>query len=199
MLVRSQRHTRDLKRTLTGGSAANTELIVADSEEPRAFAIPGRPGHVFVTTAMLRGLNAAEREVLLAHERAHLRHHHGWLRLLVDVAAAVDPLLIPLRGDVEFLLERWADEHAARATGDRDITARALARAALLSANAQRRCALAFADQAVIRRVDALRNTPPRPARAWAAIVVACALVVPVITADATGDFVDLFWRILPG
>ena len=56
---------------------AGGDLTVLDDAGPDAYALPGRPGAIVVTTGMLRALDPAEREVLLAHERAHLagRHH----------------------------------------------------------------------------------------------------------------------------
>ncbi len=72
-----------------------------------------------------------ERRVLLAHEAAHLRHHHHVYLQLVELSAAANPLLRPLASSVRIGVERWADEDAAAAVGDRTLTARALARASL--------------------------------------------------------------------
>ncbi|MGW0413005.1 M48 family metalloprotease, partial [Streptomyces collinus] len=127
--VRAERRTRRALRLLCAGRPADTELIVAASEVPRAFAIPGRPGRILVTSAMLGALEPSERRVLLAHERAHLTHRHGALVTAATLAAAADPLLTPVRAAVVFLVERWADEQAAAVVGDRRTTARALARA----------------------------------------------------------------------
>lgn len=80
---------------------------------------------------MLAALQPAERRVLLAHERAHLAHRHALLVHAVTLAAVANPLLMPVRTTVTYLVERWADEYAAEAVDDRDTTARALARAAV--------------------------------------------------------------------
>ncbi|MDQ4105303.1 MAG: M56 family peptidase, partial [Actinomycetota bacterium] len=58
-----------------------------------------------------------ERRVVLAHERVHLYGRHHWLRAATEFCAAVNPLLIPVREAVAFLVERCADEHAATVTG----------------------------------------------------------------------------------
>jgi beta-lactamase regulating signal transducer with metallopeptidase domain len=85
---------------------------------------------VVVSTAMLRALPVAERRALLAHESSHLRHRHHLYALAADIAAAANPLLRPAARTVRAGIERWADEDAAAAVGDRRLVARSLARAA---------------------------------------------------------------------
>ncbi|MFI6355083.1 M48 family metalloprotease [Streptomyces sp. NPDC050743] len=186
--VRAERRTRRALRRLCAGHPAGTELIVAASEVPQAFAIPGRPGRILVTSAMLRALEPAERRVLLAHERAHLAHRHGPLVSAATLAAAADPLLGPVRKAVGFLVERWADEQAAATVGDRRTTARALARAALTAGRARTACALHFTDRSVTRRIAALQTSPPP--RLWpaAAAVLLLGTLSALLAADATGD-----------
>ncbi|MGW2635841.1 M56 family metallopeptidase [Streptomyces sp. NPDC001348] len=190
--VRAERGTRRSLRRLCAGHPADTELIVADSALPQAFAIPGRPGRILVTSAMLGALRPAERRVLLAHERAHLAHRHGFLVTAASLAAAANPLLRPIRSTVMFLVERWADEQAAAAVGDRDTTARALARAALTAGGARTGCALTFTDRAVTRRIAALQTAPPP--RLWTAALAVLALgALPALgAADATSDLIGL-------
>jgi Zn-dependent protease with chaperone function len=186
--LRAERRTRRLLRRLCAGHPADTELIVAASEVPQAFAIPGRPGRILVTSAMLSALEPAERRVLLAHERAHLAHRHGPLVMAATFAAVANPLLGPVRSAVAFLVERWADEQAASAVGDRRTAARALARAALTAGRAGTACALHFTDRAVTRRIAALQTAPPP--RLWpaAAAVLALGALPTLLAADATAD-----------
>ncbi|MEV6112799.1 M48 family metalloprotease [Streptomyces sp. NPDC052109] len=186
--VRAERSTRRALRRLCAGQPADTELIVAASDVPQAFAIPGRPGRILVTSAMLGALGPAERRVLLAHERAHLAHRHGPLVTAATLAAAADPLLGPVRTAVGFLVERWADEQAAASVGDRRTTARALARAALTTGRARAACALHFTDRSVTRRIAALQTSPPP--RLWpaAAAVLLLGTLSALLAADATGD-----------
>ncbi|MGW2645758.1 M48 family metalloprotease [Streptomyces sp. NPDC001393] len=186
--VRAERRTRRALRRLCAGHPADTELIVAASEVPQAFAIPGRPGRILVTSAMLRALEPAERRVLLAHERAHLAHRHGPLVTAATLAAAADPLLAPVRKAVGFLVERWADEQAAATVGDRRTTARALARAALTAGPARTACALHFTDRAVTRRITALQTSPPPLLWPAAAAVLLLGTLAALLAADATGD-----------
>ena len=136
---------------------SDQELVVVPSDEATAYAVPGRPGHIVVSSAMLRRLDADERLVLLAHERAHLQLRHHRYVFITDVAARLVPLLRPLRSRVRFATERWADEAAALAVGDRRLVARAICRAALPDA---RGAALAMAELGVTARVEALLNEP---------------------------------------
>ncbi|MEV5957185.1 M56 family metallopeptidase [Streptomyces sp. NPDC051987] len=193
--VRTERRTRRALRRLCEGHPRDTELVVAASPVPRAFAIPGRPGRILVTSAMLGALTPAERRVLLAHERAHLRHRHGGLVTAVTLAAAANPLLGPVRSAVTFLVERWADEQAATEVGDRGTTARALARAALSAGSG---CALNFADRAVTRRIAALQTTPPPSLWPAAAAVLALGVGAALFAADATSDLLTLLSDALP-
>jgi Zn-dependent protease with chaperone function len=98
---------------------------------PGAYALPGFTGRIVVSTAMLHALPADERAVLLAHEAAHLTHRHHAYLLTAELAAAANPLVRPSLGAVRRAVERWADEAAAAEVGDRDLAARALARAGL--------------------------------------------------------------------
>ncbi|KOV92313.1 M48 family metalloprotease [Streptomyces sp. NRRL B-3648] len=195
--VRAERSTRRALRRLAAGQPGDTELIVAASEVPRAFAIPGRPGRILVTSAMLSALGPAERRVLLAHERAHLTHRHGLVVTAVTLAAAADPLLGPVRTAVVFLVERWADERAAAAVGDRRVTARALARAALTAGRAGTVCALQFTDRAVTRRIAALQTGPPPFLWPVALVALALGTLPALLAADATGDLLGLLSAML--
>ncbi|MFJ1708166.1 M56 family metallopeptidase [Kitasatospora sp. NPDC088346] len=135
--VRRHLRIRTRCRQALAGLAAHTdagaEVAVLPDDRPYAYALPGPTGRVVVSTGMLAGLSAAERTVLLAHERAHLTHRHHRYLLATRLAACVNPCLRPLRLAVAYSTERWADEEAAQSVGDRRLTARAVARAALIS------------------------------------------------------------------
>jgi beta-lactamase regulating signal transducer with metallopeptidase domain len=150
---------------------------------------------------MLRALPADERRVLLAHEAAHLRHHHHLYVQLAELGAAANPLLRPLASAVRAGTERWADEDAADDVGDRTLAARALARAGLARALASPgrcsapRATLAGVDAGVAHRALALLAPPPRRRR-WLASAVAAVVLIPLaasaITALDTEDRFDL-------
>ncbi|MGX1855304.1 M48 family metalloprotease [Streptomyces sp. NBC_01456] len=165
--VAVRRHLRALLRARREcGRLPGGELAVIDIPEPEAYALPGAPGRIVVSRGMLRALDDAERQALLAHERAHLRHRHHTFQITWRLTAAVNPLLRPLATSGAFVLERWADEDAAAATGDRTVVARAVARAALATSGARRHPgALAAAGGPVPRRVRALFAPPRRPRR----------------------------------
>jgi Zn-dependent protease with chaperone function len=158
-------------------------LVITRDERPTAYAVPTRAGVIVVSTGMLALLSTAERQALLAHEEAHLRHRHALFVLLADLSAAANPLLRPLAARVRLAAELHADEDAARATGDRRVVARALARASLAAAAAGRAApqpGLAMAQTDAAARIRALTG-PPRPRRRWAA-----AAAVALILASGT-------------
>jgi Zn-dependent protease with chaperone function len=108
-------------------------VVVTEDAAADAYTLPGWPCRVVITQGMLRVLAGRERDVLLAHERAHAQHSHYLFTSAARLAAAANPLLRPLAAEVGYAVERWADERAAAETGDRALTARAIARAALAS------------------------------------------------------------------
>jgi hypothetical protein len=148
---------------------------------------------------MLRALTAPQRQAMLAHERAHLHGRHSVAMLMAQLAAAANPLLIPVRTAVGFLCERHADDAAASEVGDRVIVAEALAAAALAESGPPPGVpALAFHKLGVVGRVRALVG--PRPRYTTAGLIMAAiAGVVSMGSAfDATDQFYDLVRRALP-
>ncbi|MEU3344698.1 M56 family metallopeptidase [Streptomyces sp. NPDC006700] len=158
-LWRHRRVARRARRALTGLRGA--PVVVLPDSAPYAYALPGSRDRIVVTTALLNGLTADERRALFAHERAHLAARHHRHLLTVHLAACANPLLRPLRSAVVYTAERWADEEAARAVGDRRVVARAVGKAALLSSGAPAPHLAAVAGGPVPRRVAALLAPPP--------------------------------------
>ncbi|WP_330329272.1 M56 family metallopeptidase [Streptomyces sp. NBC_00536] len=203
-LVRgANRRWAQVRRAGRLAAHAHGELVVLDEPGPDAYALPGSPGRIVVTTGMLHALSAAEREALFAHERAHLRERHHLFAAVVDLAALCHPALRALREPLAYALERSADEAAARATGDRGLTARAIGRAALAARAAgtpgPARPAFALAATAgpVPRRVAALLGRPveaaPAPRtrtarRLTAAALLACLVLSGAAALDAARD-----------
>lgn len=180
-------------------------VVVVDDPCPDAYALPGVPGRIVVSTGMLDALKPRERQVLLAHERAHLACGHHLFVALAYLAAATNPLLRPVATAVGYTTERWADERAASAVGDRRIVAHTIAKAALLTSRHHSPPAGALAITPgpaavrlrgagpVPRRVAALLSAPPRRRR----LLVAVALIVLVLAAacsiEAARDLEALF------
>ncbi|MEE1927180.1 M56 family metallopeptidase [Streptomyces sp. TRM 70351] len=166
LLWRHGRVRHRAHRALTG--LPGTRVAVLPDALPYAYALPGSgPGRVVVTTALLGCLEPAERRALFAHERAHLAARHHRFLLTVRLAARANPFLWPLRTAVSYTTERWADEDAAHAVGDRRTVARAIGKAALVSHGAPAPTFAGFAAPGPVpRRVAALLGPAPA-ARRW--------------------------------
>ncbi|MEU8117993.1 M56 family metallopeptidase [Spirillospora sp. NPDC049024] len=131
-----------------------------DTEVPIAVAVPGRRGGVLVSRGLLRKLTAEELHVVFEHESSHLRHRHHRYLAAGALASAVLPPLRPLAARLRLATERWADEDAAEATGDRAAVARTIAKVALAQPRDPGPLS-AFAESGVVERVEALMGTPP--------------------------------------
>jgi hypothetical protein len=189
-LTTELRRRLSIVRQLRAVGVPQDGVVVADLAAPMAVAIPGRPGHLLVTTAILRLLDKPERQVMFAHERAHLRHRHHTFVVAAAAAAAVNPLLIPAREAVGYLVERWADEEAATEVGNRDLTARAIARAAL--ATVRPGPLLGIDGGVAVRRVQALAGPAPEPRRRQFLGALLLITACTAAAATATVEFVDL-------
>ena len=179
------------------------QIVVIDDEAADAYTLPGWPCRIVVTAGMMRVLSHPERQVLLAHERAHASAFHYLFTAAARLAAAANPLLLPIEAAVGYTVERWADERAAAAAGDRQLAARAIARAALASAAAPPRQASHAAGALgvvtsparmrragpVPRRVAALLSPPPQPRLL---LLAAAVLLVAVAGASALEAARDL-------
>jgi hypothetical protein len=180
--ARALRAARAFCRELGGSSG---QLVVTDSDiDP--VAVPAGGGRILASRGHLGALPAPERRALLLHESAHLADRHHLYRLAADLAGALDPLQRPVRRAVHYATERWADEVAAAAVGDRAVVASALARSGLRTTGRRpgarwEEVALSAGGPDVVRRVHALLAPAPRqrPGLVLAAgVVVACTLTV---------------------
>jgi Zn-dependent protease with chaperone function len=183
------------------------QVVVTDDEAADAYTLPGWPCRIVVTAGMMRALSHPERQVLLAHERAHASAFHYLFTTAARLAAAANPLLRPVAAAVGYTVERWADERAAAAAGDRQLAARAIARAALASAAAPARPASHAAGALgavtgparmrragpVPRRVAALLGPPPRPRRLLLAAAVLLVAATGAAALEAVRDLDGLF------
>jgi len=175
---------------------------VTDDEAADAYTLPGMPCRIVITAGMLRALSQPERQVLLAHERAHASSLHYLFTTVARLAAAANPLLRPVAAAVGYTVERWADERAAAATGDRQLAARAIAHAALAATAAPpRRAAAASAVLGAVtiparmrpagpvpRRVAALLRPPPQPQLLLLATAVILVAVAGISALEAARD-----------
>ena len=157
-------------------------VVVIDTPRVFAYSLGGRDGQVVTSRGLLEQIDSTERQVVFAHEAAHLRLGHHHLLLLADVAA-LNPLMRPLRTRLRFALERAADEAAARELGDRLLVARVVSRVALLSfEGATPAQALSIQGSGVVERVEALLApaavAPPHAAVAAGTGVIALSAVL---------------------
>src|ERR1700729_1077903 len=76
------------------------QLVVLADAAADAYAAPGWPGRIVVTSGMLGALSPAEREVLLAHERAHASGRHYLFISAARRRAPANPKLRPLAPSV---------------------------------------------------------------------------------------------------
>jgi len=148
---------------------------VVDGEALFAYTLPGPAGRVVISTAMLALLDDEESAVVLAHEHAHGVHRHDRYLLLATLTSALFPPLGHLSRRLQFGLERWADEDAARAMdGDRRLVARTIAKVAVGSPS-QHAPALGITGLGATGRVRMLLQ-PPR-VRPWSRVWASCALL----------------------
>lgn len=185
------------------GSDRSAQVVVLDDPVPDAYALPGLPGRIVVSTGMLDALDEREQQVLLAHERAHLTCAHHLFVALASLAAATNPLLLPVAAAVRYTTERWADEHAATVTGDRRLVARTIGKAALRThRRATPSAALAVAGVVgrrlrgpgpVPRRVAALLTAPPRHRRLLPLLVLTVLIAAAISSVETARDLHFLF------
>jgi Zn-dependent protease with chaperone function len=176
-----------------GVADTGSDLVVLADASPDAYAVPGWPGRVYVTRGMLTLLSREECEVMLAHERSHLRHHHHWHRTAALVASALNPLLGSLPRTQVWLTERWADEDAARGN-DRALVASALSHAAAADRTGARPAgALGFTSNTVEGRVAALLDDPPRRHPVMLGLAVGILVLSVMGTFDGITDEAALF------
>lgn len=138
-------------------------IEIADHAQPFAFTLPGRGGHVVLSTGLIDMLDEAEQAVVIAHERAHASHRHDRYLLVAQAAAATVPFLRPLADRLHFSLERCADEVAVAQCGDRGFVARTLGKVALRSVSPMG--AMSFAGLGASARVAALLSPSTAPLR----------------------------------
>jgi beta-lactamase regulating signal transducer with metallopeptidase domain len=177
-------------------------IVVVPGPAVEAYALPGSPGRIVVSGRLFQMLDEPGRTALLAHERAHLAGRHHLFTTVAQLAAAANPVLLPLARTVDYTVERWADEHAARVTGDRRLVAATIGQVAMLATPARgraaaaslgivaarsRRVSVAWAGP-VPRRVAALLAPPPHRRTLLLAAAVIVVLLAGASALEAARD-----------
>jgi Zn-dependent protease with chaperone function len=184
------------------GLLAHGSVVVVPGPAIEAYALPGRPGRIIVSDRLLDRLDPGSQAALIAHEKAHLAGRHHLFAAAARLAAAANPMLLPVAHSVEYTVERWADEHAAAATGDRRLVAETIGQVALLASTPRRRApgialgilgsltqrvSIACAGP-VPRRVAALLSGPPRRRTVLVAASAAIVVLAGVSALEAAKD-----------
>lgn len=188
-LVRAARVVAALAKT--GEQRADLGITLIDTTQTVCLAAGLFRPRVFVSRGLFDILSAEEREVILAHERAHVRRRDAAIASLVRALAMVHMPRVGswLVAEIEVAAEQICDEEAAAAVGDRVAVAAAILtveRAAQHTVGPQfDPVAVAFGVRAVERRVEALLAAPlPQKSFGALAVLFGAALLGAFVLAD---------------
>lgn len=170
-----------------GRLGAPGAIVVVESPDLDAFTTPEATGRIIVTRGMLDALTPPQQAAMFAHEQSHLRHRHTWWLLAADLAAAINPALRPTARVLRHTAERWADEDAAIAVGDRSVVAQAVGRAALAAHRRRYPVAAAAGGGNVPARVQALLRPAPRSVWPTVTAGLACLALLAVTAITCLG------------
>lgn len=175
-------------------------IQIVATDEPIAFSTPAGGGCVVVSTGLLAPLTPRQRQVVFAHEQAHLQEHHHRFLTAAALAHAVLPILAPLAHQIRHATERCADERAVAAMGgDRQLVATTIARAALQTSSFDALIP-AFGGGSVSARVQALLDQPrPRVVLLSGALAASGLSVAIVSVSIQFHHFYDLLEHVCRG
>jgi len=169
--------------SLVGRRDPDLNAYVVDGDTACVYCLPGRGGRVVVTSAALFQLSDAQRDAVLAHERAHLRGRHHLLMASTALIRHAFPwvrLFTQACEHTALLIEMHADDVAGRGYGRRSL-AEALI---MLTSMITPRAALGAAGTCTTARIERLLGPPvcQQPSRTrgiarGAGIVVASSLL----------------------
>jgi Zn-dependent protease with chaperone function len=165
---------------------AEVELVQLPTDAVVAYSLDGARPQIVVSDGLVALLSSRELELLIGHELAHIRAHHGLvLRILAAVDAAV-PGGQWLTRPVRTAVERCADEAATQGVSDaRSVLLDALLRVA--ASDPPVGVAAFTSRSSVVERAHALLADPPAPTRAQRAGARAALFASTAIAAGALG------------
>lgn len=153
--------------TRTGLRRNDLGVVVLETPVPVCFAAGLWRPQVLISRGLLRWLDTAQRAIVLAHERAHVRRHDALIANVVRMCALWHVPVVArwLARELEIAAEQVCDEEAGTIVGDRIAVAEAILsveRAAQAQAAAMLApsTAVAFGERAVERRVESLLRDP---------------------------------------
>jgi Zn-dependent protease with chaperone function len=186
-----RKHRRDLNLVSRHDPRWNVSVI--DHPSSAAYCLPGKPGSIVVTAGALDVLDDDQIEAVIAHERAHLHGHHGWVLAAARVAARALPRLQLARtaqSEIITLVEMRADQIALRSS-HRSAMAQALVHLSAGTVPA----GMMGAGGSAVARLERLAHPGPGIPRHQA--VLAQAAVIALVLAPllmATFPFAQAVW-----
>jgi Zn-dependent protease with chaperone function len=177
---------RRLARALVASSRPSRlggDVRLLDCPEPLAVTVGIRTPTILLSTGLIEFASKPTLEVVLAHERAHVRRGDMWLARLDRLAAALLPRSVaaPLLEQITLAREQACDAAAVEQIGDPVEVARALTEVARLGLCVPA-TGVSMASGALEARVLHLLE-PPAPTRhGWATPVL---LIVALVVAGA--------------
>ena len=186
MLAGSVRILRVLRLHRRLRASEPSEVEILPSTAVFAYTLPGPAGNIILSEGLVSSLSERERDVVIAHERAHAQHRHDRYLLLGRVATALLPFVRPIADRLEFSLERWADDEAALEFDDRRLVATAIGRVAAAGRHPSPAVA-GIARLGAAARAEALLSPVPKPVPPHPAVGVAgLALVITIVSVSYT-------------
>lgn len=187
--IQALRADHELRFVLQGDateSFGEFPVMVVKSSLATAFGLGGRSPRIIITTALAERLDQSERDVVLAHEAAHLRYRDPELLRVLRALELASPRWLPLAkavACVRLAVERAADEAAGGVTPQR----RRIAVNAVLKATGIDNPPLPAISSAetIARRVSALLD--PAPSHSGFTISAAASLVVVPMAISGAG------------
>ncbi len=161
--IRSRRIITALART---ARKTSSDSFLLETNQVICFAGGLLRPRVFLSRGLLDTLTEAERAIVLAHERAHVRRRDALVGSLVRALSVAHLLSVArwLVREVELAAEQACDEEAALLVNDRLAVASAILTVERAAQSGAFRdlgdMAVAFGERAVARRVEALLAEP---------------------------------------
>lgn len=178
-------------------TAEGVPVHVLPVGRPVAFSVGLRQPRVVLSRGLLELLADDERRAVIAHEVAHARGGHLGPLFLAQVVGRALGELPPVRWASAALrreLEAAADEHAARAVGDREVVAVAIAKVALADSAAFRAGAFAGGADIAYRIERLLAPGPGSRLRDAVALGLVGTLVAATVVAQCGALHAGALW-----
>ncbi len=105
-----------LSQKRTGHERTRRDTIVLESQTPAAFAAGLVHSKCYITTGLIEQVSETELDIIIAHERAHIRHRDVQKKLLFTLFASLYPKPVARRLNRLFsvAMEQLADAHVCQ-------------------------------------------------------------------------------------